>query len=344
MSDPASPEKFRRRRWAWLIGLILIAVVLVVAPVVREAKFEPSTKPVQIDSLEVHKSVSLTVPETVEIAEENLSVIKGQKYLITYTVQTVKPEGTPGRAMYFGVSLGCSGPEDSSMRSASGTQNLVTGEKVTVKNQFLLEAEETSVRPCRFILDSPSPDAAAAGTEISIQVSWKARPVGGRSFSIPSTERLPQVIDEDGRRPAFRQDFTLLEEVELRLAGTLHVTTCTMVNGSREGGEALCKTSGLDERGSSLEIDVKAIILDPEGNSCSTIEVADVSTKVDRDTHHKMIALDATVALPEEPCGHVLEIVVGVRNHGPAPLAIHSAGSSFLVIDDGQPKAATSTD
>ena len=48
--------------------------------------------------------------------------------------------------------------------------------------------------------------------------------------------------------------------------------------------------------------------------------------------HHRMLFADLESILPAEPCGTTARLRVDLRNDGPAPLVVHRANSSALLV------------
>ncbi|MGP5717793.1 hypothetical protein ACTXO9_18115 [Brachybacterium tyrofermentans] len=343
MTDEPTDSRRRHHRVWWVGSALLVVAALMIGGLLVWDPGEPKTDPDESTassegeetSASTSDSAELTVPETLRISESSIQVRAGSSYVLSFEVTTEKPEGSPGEAMYVGVSLGCTGPEEVSSRSISGTQNLVRGEPTVLSSQVLLVAEETSNRTCRITVDSSYDGVAAEGTTIHVDAKWTARPVEGTALEVPAEDRLPHVFDADDRRPAFRHKVELppgRESVSVEVLSTLHVTTCTVVNGSREGGEPMCVEAKTDEAGSAFDITLRADLLDADGKLCESRSLLADSTHVDRLTHHQLLSGRLVEQVPDDRCGDTVEFVMAVTNSGPAPLLVHGAGSSFIVV------------
>ncbi|QCR52974.1 hypothetical protein C1N80_04845 [Brachybacterium sp. SGAir0954] len=338
MSPRSERTRTVRWKWVWVGAFAVVALIVGSLVLIRPDSPEPPTPSPTVPSpseepVVVEDSVSLTVPNTIDLPAKAVPVESGKKYLFTIDIKTEKPSGSPGDAMYFGFSLNCTGPEPKTARGVGGTQNLVSGEPVELSNQFLLAAEETGDRRCKVALSSPNESAAAAGTTVDAEVTWTAKPVD-EAVSVPSEDRLPVVIQPGERRATFRYVMPLPADSRevLRVMSTLRVTTCTIVNGSREGGQTLCPESQTDERGSSFDIDLRADLLDEDGNLCDSLDLIRDATHVDQTTHHAVRSLNKVQTLPEEPCGDRVQFVLAVDNQGPAPLLVHGTSSTFIAV------------
>ena len=121
----------------------------------------------------------------------------------------------------------------------------------------------------------------------------------------------------------------------MRALTSLHLTTCTIVNGSREDGRAWCAKDELDEAGSTVNAEMRAELVDAGGAVCGDLGTAATGPDhIDLYRHHRLLSLELTEVLPESPCGETVRVTVNVHNHGPAPLVVHRSNSSLAVVSD----------
>lgn len=345
MQQPQSRPRRSGPGWRWGVGvlvLVLFAAVTTVGVIWGDRVESPlagdpiTTSNVPIETSEpftVEDEAQLTVPDTIRMDGSSFTVRGGSTYLMRLEVSTLKPEGSPGAAMYFGIALSCSGADAVESRSAGGTQNILTGEPVTLRQQFLLHASHDGERICRVSLNSPNKNAAAVGATVEVEVTWSAELVGAAT-EVPAEERLPLVVEPGERAVAFRSTMDLpnARDEWVEVITTLHLTTCTIVNGSREGGAPMCLESETDERGSEVDVELRASILDASGERCDSIGKLTESTHVDRLTHHLLLNIGKRAGVPVEACGNTVEFTVVVSNDGPAPLVVHGMSSTFVVV------------
>lgn len=289
----------------------------------------PGPGSVQVD---VAGSTILTVPDTIQMPSGSFATEAGATYLLQFEVSIVKPPESPGDAMYFGASLACGNDEQGTVRSIGGTQNVLTGQNVTLRNQFLLEAAETAEYSCRMSVFAPNPDVDARGTSADVDTRWTASSVGRTAFEPPADDKLPRVMDPDQRGAAFVFELDLVpgRDVQFELLGTLHITTCTEVEGSTEDDRTWCVKDEIDEGGSSAEITYRAVLLDVDGEACDR-QILDVNREhTDRRVHHQVLHVAPSAEFPADRCGDQVRIEVEVENHGPAPLLIHRSSSNIV--------------
>lgn len=347
MTQVPPPPSSRVRRWA--VGALVVALLLCVGLVLVVRPGPDSTPPPEgapsategtagppsaEEPIVTQESAALTVPDTLRLEPQDFEADAGDVYLLEFEATTTKPADSPGDAMYFGASLACSGPEGGTLRSVGGTQNVRTGETVTIRNQFLLTIETPGRHLCRVSLNSPNEDAAAEGTIAEITSTWSATMLEVAAFEAPADQRLPRVAGEGERALAFRYEIDLdsLPQRRIDLLSTLHLTTCTGVNGSRENGRAWCAEDSVDLEGSSLEVSYRADVLDARGDVCDSRTLASTRTTIVRYTHHRVMHQDLETREPLSSCGDTVALHVVVENSGPAPVVIHESNSTLLAL------------
>lgn len=339
-----SEQQTRSSRRAWLlIGAIAVALIVGLGVIVGYPSNDPDPSPPSTSppttgqeprGVEVRDEASLTVPQTLRSANGSFDTVQGQKYLLRFEVSTMKPEGSAGAAMYLGVSLNCVGEGGGRTRSIGGTQNLVTGEPTTLSNQFVLVGGGEA-QSCNVSMSAPYDEVAAAGVTIEADVRWSAQPIDPSSFEISAEERLPTEVPVGGRELAFTRTIDL-DEVRGRsvnVFGTLHLTACTGVNGSREDGKTWCDATTADSGGSEVDLVLRADLLDAEGRPCGEVAVQADALHIDRFTHHRLTTFSHEAVVPEDACGVSLRFSLTVATQGPAPVVVHSSASSFVVVN-----------
>ncbi|WP_232820214.1 hypothetical protein [Brachybacterium sp. YJGR34] len=275
---------------------------------------------------------SLTLPEYVYMAKESFSVEAGRSYLLSFELDTVKPEGEPGRIMYLGVTLSCTGAASGSV---GGTENLIPEEPVTYANQMLLTPSEDGVVTCQVLASSPIEEVAARGTTIELEAEWSAVRLGGYAVETPAGEELPMTVPAGERSSAFSQVVPLHSVPSRRLdvLSTLHVTTCTGTGGSRENGKVWCARKDLDGDGSEFDLELTVDVINADGSVCESLRRVVSSQHVDVDQHHALFQLYDSAIVPESACGSALRVSVVVINSGPASLVVHESNSSLIAAE-----------
>lgn len=335
------------QRWWWILGVLGTVVLIVVASVVvirpgpdKPAPDDSETSTALIDvshePLIARESTSLTVPNTIRLPGRSFYTEAGRMYLVEFEATAEKPIDSPGSAMYFGASLACSGPDGSTIRSVGGTQNVRSGERVTIRNQFLLEADHGGEHACRVSLNSPNEEAAAEGTSAAVVSTWTVTPARPAAFEAPAEKRLPQLVEQGHRAIVFqvKHENDQVLRAPADLMSTVHVTTCTIVNGSAEDGRTWCPEEDVDPEGSSVVLTYRLDVLDSGGGVCDSQNLDAVGVQIDRLAHHQVLHSEAPIADQASACGPRLRFVVELENDGPAPLVIHRNNSTFILNID----------
>jgi hypothetical protein len=339
MEDQSLNRDTRARLWTGTgVALLVIVLVIVVSlygrgPGPESPPATTETSPALQEDTEVRDTASLTVPQTMRTATGSFEAAAGRLYLVQFELSTTKPAGSPGAAMYLGVSLNCVGETGDGNESAGGTQNIINGEPTTLRNQFLLVGDGGK-QSCNISVSAPYPGVAAAGTTIKIDMIWTAKPVNEHSFEVDSAERLPMSVSVEDRELAFIRavDLDNMRGQRITVFHSIHLTACTGVNGSWENGRAWCDAATVDPEGSKVEIALRADVLDAEGQPCDEIGVYSDKVYIDMLKHHQLMNLVREIEVPHESCGSSLRFSSTVVAAGPAPVVVHGSASSFVAV------------
>lgn len=346
MPEEIVPTVGRRRLWV-AGGAVLVVLTLVVAlgllqqgpegdSVVTSSPSPTESLPPQ-DPVEQSGTASMTVPEETRFAGGEFPARAGSTYLVTFELGSEKPEGSGGESMYLGVTLGCSPEAGGPGASIGGTQNILTGEPSSYTNQFLFTAEVDGQVECSFKASAPYDDVASVDTTFDLVGTWRAEPVVGAAFEAPAAKRLPMTIPAGGQKAAFTHSIPLEDLIGdgLRVLTSLHVTTCTGINGSREGGRAWCSEGDLDEKGSTAAMETRIELLAPDGEVCDVIATQkSPAVHVSVYRHHYLMSQELEAHIPADPCSDAALVTVLADNGGPAPLVVHESNSSLVVVEE----------
>src|SRR5699024_10899649 len=256
-------QRGTRRGW-WIGGAaVLLITVLVIALLAardgflagqpdptgsRDAPSETTqstaatTPPAPTTPFSVVDEVPLTLPQELRAAHGSFFLRGGTSYLATFIVSTLKPPDQPGLGMYLGVTFSCASADGAVSEWIGGTENLLRGEPVTYRNQILLAPERDQVVTCSVRANAPYDDVAAAGATVELDIHWRVSETSGEATSVPSEARLPMTVDDGARAFAFTEQIAVRDRGPrtVSMLSSLHLTTCTVVNGSREDGQSWC--------------------------------------------------------------------------------------------------------
>lgn len=346
MNDDNSSGTPCRRSWL-LAGALLLALAVVLAVAVLPGQEDPdgaeqappaaatsTLPPYPPAPYSRVDDVTLTVPEEGRFAQGTFWAEAGTDYVVTMDLESTKPEGSGGRSMYLGVTLSCSPQAGGPGISVGGTQNMLTGEVTTYSNQGIVSVPEDGGIDCSIKVSAPYDDVASNGTTFEIDGTWRADPVDGEAIAA-SEDGLPRTVEVGTEEVVMTADLPLdtAAEDQLRALTTLHLTACTIVNGSREDGRAWCSEGSLDEDGSVVTVDLQAQLVDEKGEVCDVLGGATTDPDhIDLYRHHRVLSLELVEELPEAPCGQTVRLSASVHNEGPAPVVVHRSNSSLVGV------------
>lgn len=354
MPDAPIPVRLQRGlpTWAVVVLVVVLAALVTGVAVVGERTAGPRTgapegspSPPQADvtappfpaaPMAVTDRATLTVPEETRFAEGTFWAEAGAAYLVTMDLSSHKPAGSGGRSMYLGVTLSCVPRAGGTGISAGGTQNMITAQPTSFANQGLIRVPEEGPVDCSVKASAPYDDVASDGTAFPLETTWRVEAVGEGSASALA-DALPTTLEPGTTRTALVQDIPrdAVADGDLRALASLHLTTCTIVNGSREDGRAWCAEGSLDEGGSIVAVTLTASLLDDRGEVCAQLGATSAGPDhIDLYRHHRLLSLDLQSTLPARPCGETVRVSADVRNDGPALLVVHRSNSTLVVADD----------
>ncbi|MGP9604649.1 hypothetical protein ACT3SY_17765 [Brachybacterium sp. AOP42-E1-35] len=285
----------------------------------------------EVPPLRVEETASLTVPQEAQVAAREFTLESGKAYVATVDVATEKPADSDGVNIFLGMRLTCTDTEGEVIGTAGGTENLLTGEPVTLSNQVLLRPERSGVHRCSVLLNAPSDAGASAGTTFELDTTWTVSPAEGLAVQTAAVERLPMTIPAGSRQMTFGEVIPLAElEGRLQMHASLNLTTCTGIGGSREDGRTWCTEDDVDFGGSTYEIETRIDVIAPNGSVCDAIDAWRESIHLQHYRHHQLLHVERDVEIPDELCGDRVRVSVLIDNSGPASLVVHRESSSLI--------------
>lgn len=341
MSAEGPRETRLAKRWLPVVGAALLVLIVGIVLTLRDDPGSPilpsgpSASPIPTDQgLIVRENLEAVVPATVRTAAGEFAVESGSSYLLEFEISVTKLADTPGAEMYLNFSLNCSGGEGGVSESVGGTQNFITGELSTVRNQMLLKPSGDGAVACNVLVTSPNPEAAAAGATFVADIQWRMTTVEGIALRGGGDGRLPRAVDSGDREVVLSSmvDIGQLNDISFDLLVGLHMTTCSTVSGSRENGKYWCNDATTDESGSEYDLVLRADMVRDNGTPCNELSVSSITDHLDRNRHHQLVSMRDSASVPSDNCGEMLRITVVVDNKGPAPLVIHGEASSLLIV------------
>lgn len=144
--------------------------------------------------------------------------------------------------------------------------------------------------------------------------SWHAEPVHGRALAAEE-EGLPRTLADGSDEAVLVAQMPLGDaDDEVRALASLHLTTCTIANGSRKDGRAWCAEGALDEEGSITSARIRADLLDTDGAVCDVLGAEPTARdRIDLYRHHRLLSLELVEDISENPCGSAVRVSARVR-------------------------------
>lgn len=143
--------------------------------------------------------------------------------------------------------------------------------------------------------------------------SWHAEPVHGRALA--EEEGLPRTLADGSDEAVLVAQMPLGDaDDEVRALASLHLTTCTIANGSRKDGRAWCAEGAPDEEGSITSARIRADLLDTDGAVCDVLGAETTARdRIDLYRHHRLLSLELVEDISENPCGSAVRVSARVR-------------------------------
>jgi hypothetical protein len=207
---------------------------------------------------------------------------------VAATITARHAAGSSGRPLLLTATLTCAG------ESIQATTNVLTTAVLTAR-RVMRDATGCTVQ-ARAAVDHPAPGdtlrvtatiAAAPVGRAAVGYAPDSRPTlmrpGQRADAAPAALAGPVRAGPAGAGPAGAGPVTV--------TGDLKVTTCTSVGGSRENGSPyLCAAARVRPGGSTLRVSLVVQQIATGGGYCAVRTIASRTVRVDRRTHHAMVA------------------------------------------------------
>ncbi|GAA1327092.1 hypothetical protein GCM10009592_13560 [Brachybacterium rhamnosum] len=281
------------------------------------------------------EKMSMRFPSEKRTQSRSFNVEAGETYLLRFDVSTEKPADSPGNGFMLGVRLECTDEQGKQVATTGGTQNLLTGDPVTLTNQVVLAPRASGVYRCSLLANAPDAALAAKGTAFALDVTWKVTEPVGVALPAQASTQLPAVIPTGATRQIFSQDVPVASLTQRRLdvLASLYLTSCTGPGGSTEGGTQWCTQEVIDQTGSHYRFEVRYDVIGSDGNVCGTIDSGRREEYLDTYRHHQLYHVEKSVTVPADLCGDTIRTSVNLLNRGPAGLLVHGENTSMVTME-----------
>lgn len=281
------------------------------------------------------EKMSMRFPSEKRTQSRSFNVEAGKNYLLRFDVSTEKPADSPGNGFMLGVRLECTDQRGAQVATTGGTQNLLTGDPVTLTNQVVLTPSTSGVYSCSLLANAPDAALAAKGTAFALDVTWKVTEPVGVALPAQVTKQLPAVIPTGATRQIFAQDVPVASLTQRRLdvLASLYLTSCTGPGGSTEDGTQWCTQEVIDQTGSHYRFEVRFDVIGSDGKVCGTIDSGRRDEYLDTYRHHQLYHVEKSVTVPVDLCGDTIRTSVNLLNRGPAGLLVHGENTSMVTME-----------
>ena len=232
------------------------------------------------------------------------------------------------------LTLACHGEDDASSRtSVLGTENIHNLQPRQLRLSMVFTATSEGIQECSLGIEVPSypPGYGPGAVTATTSLRTTASPAQDAVMS-DQADQAPIVIGPGETLSLGSSAANLRSDVDHLLIGhAVHLTTCTIENGSQDMTKAyLCRPTSLNRGGSVVDLNVSLEFL-RDGTVCHEEELADRSLTIDYDTHHFLESIDPQMSPVHPDCGSTARVVSTVYNLGPAPLVIHRRSSVAVI-------------
>lgn len=338
-SDPhrstRTPGSIRGRKWiafvAYSLVLVLLTVVMTraVTTVGDEddppaSGGDPSSEALAFGSQDVAVD-SVTVPAGA-----------GNAMLLSFDANVESTATAASRAAMVSFRVACQqGDEPVEMQSnGKVSTNVFLAHGGEISGQALTEPTEQDVE-CTLLASAPYIETTDDGlTSLPIEAELRTEPTDGTHTLALHRLDDATLIDTGGVQNVLSlrvDDPTTLQ----RMSTTVRLTSCTVVDGSSDGGENQCRESMTSRESSTVRIRVVARWLDAEGEVTGTTTYWDETLAVDYNTHHVPWTLrQGNMAQQASEGAQAAVLVVQVENVAGTPFVVHADGTDSVITTE----------
>jgi hypothetical protein len=339
MAEPASRRKKRPRLAFAVFGAMTLSLVgILVLAWLRPWSGGPETpaSPEEGAALESQDSGSFSVPGGFDSDPLKVDVESGERHWLDLSMDAYLEPGVASAA-YIAIHLGCTDSNGAEALSVSGTQNIRQNEHTTINMVGLFEAAHAGSAICRVKVNAPNGEAAASGNTVDIDSHLKMSAHSVQGGEATPRTSLPAVVEPGESEVLFADTLASVKGERLfRASATMHLTTCTIQNGSKDSsdGDFLCDASSLDKRGSRVSAALSQEMVASDGTECGEPRERRLDHLIDHHQHHYIFTIDGEY---EEPagCHGAPRFKITLKNDGPAPVVVHSNSTrAYAGVDE----------
>lgn len=337
----SAPVRKRRRVVLLAYSLVLILVSVAATLTITQSGPEDSedTGPANSSSDPSERPNALplafgdqdTVVDTVTIPAGT-----GGASLLHFDVEIGATPSATSRAAMVSFRVDCrSGDERLEMQSdGTVSTNLFIARGGRVSGQALTGESDEEVQ-CSLLASAPFIEKTDDGlSALPVEAELRSQATDGNHLLALHRLEDATLIEPGTNRTVLSQqtdDPSTLDQ----MSSTVRLTSCTVVGGSRDGGENQCHESMTGRESATVRIRVIARWLDAEGEIAATTTYWDETLAVDYNTHHVPWTLrqgNMSERVPET--AEAVVLVVQVESVAGTPVVVHANGTDSIITTD----------
>lgn len=320
-----------------LVVAALLAAIALIALAVSITSTRPSGDEESRETVQSETgTLSQHLPADEIVQSIDFQASSGDMRLITFNAEVLFDvhEGDLS-AVYVVVGISCTpltGNTETS--SVSATENLLHNDERNIGVNFLYTASRDGGQRCNARFRTPNWNPDKASSSIDMSTTLEVSPTGHRVSSAAAQAEDPIIIKAGEDVEILRGSLPLARHPgEVLSAATVHATSCTITNGSKDGTHHnLCTQDMVNRAGSEVTVEATAWGLE-NGNVCATQSIIREKIEVGYRMHHVLFSTESHVVVHEPSrCGDSMGYSVTVKNQGPAPLLVHRGTSSMSLL------------
>lgn len=296
---------------------------------------EPTSSPQEPGIVESSHSSDLVVPgATKQASVLTFDADKGETFPLfseTEAVLDTSPGGA--RSAFAKITLRCSGGTESSSDEVFGTENIHSRQPRTFHLSMTYTARTSGLQECAVIVDVPSYPTGHGAATLHLASTIRSTSAPTPNASMASQNDQQPIVIKPGETRTISSPITRVPtEAQGVLAGqSVHLTTCTIENGSQDLTSAnLCTPGSINRGGSTVTMTVTLDEVD-KGTVCRRHDIADETLPIDYDTHHALASFGSTDGSISMTCGTSARLSTKIYNLGPAPLIVHRRSTVSVI-------------
>src|SRR5699024_2962488 len=220
-----------------------------------------------------------------------------------------------------------------------GTENIHSHQSRTFHLSMTYTPSRSGRQGCSVSVDVPSYPTGhgSARLDLTSSIRSTSSPTPGATMD-SQMDQEPIVVRPGETRTLFSPITPLPSAGEGVFAGQgIHLTTCTIVNGSQDRTPTNLCTPDTINRGGSTVILNSTLQEIRDGSICRRHDLFEESFSISYDTHHAFASFGPSGEPMAMTCGTSARVATSIYNLGPAPLVVHRRTSVSVLAPVDEP-------